>query len=146
VAPLNINRLLHSKCMNSCGFTLVETMVAIVVLTIGILGWMSFQGSTITNRALSREMTRALQVTQARIDELSATAAQRDVNAEDVNGSASGATCTELVDGIAYDFEWWITGFSPNFAQQRFWEVRVETRWGQGQARILELSRIVVGK
>jgi prepilin-type N-terminal cleavage/methylation domain-containing protein len=146
VTPSNMNRRLFAKLAEDQGFTLIETLISLVVLTIGILGWVSFQGTTIRDRTMSREMTRALQVTQARVDALSAAAAQWDASAENVNGAASGATDTVDVDGGAYDLEWWITGFSPSFAQQRFWEVRVEARWGEGQGRLLELSRIVIGK
>lgn len=148
--------LLPNTRLSSGGFTLVEVMVALVVLTVGILGWMTFQGSNAHDRALSQEMTRALQITQAKLDEVSAQVSDWDDTQPNVNGSADGATESLDLEVLRYDSEWWVTGAKPVGAERQFWEVRVATRWGDPvfdadagvvtQSRTLVLSQIVAGK
>jgi len=128
------------------GFTLIEVMVAVVILCVGVLGWMSFQGSTIRNRAVSREMTRALMVTQARLDQVVALAGDWDDTSPDLNASGPCALQTVSLDDFDYDNQCWVAGGKPPGSDRQFWRVRVETTWGEGKSRTLALVRVVAGK
>lgn len=50
------------------GFTLIELMVAMVVLAFGILGFMFLQTRSIEGRLFSREMNRAITIAQQQMD------------------------------------------------------------------------------
>ncbi len=55
--------------MKTCnGFTLVELMISMVVLAVGILGFMFLQARSIEGRVFSREMNRAVSLAQQQMD------------------------------------------------------------------------------
>ncbi len=53
------------------GFTLLEVLVAVILLTIGVTGLSAMELITLRQGALSREMTEAMQLTRAKAEELS---------------------------------------------------------------------------
>ena len=58
---------------NKNGFTLIELMVAMVVLAFGILGFMFLQTRSIEGRVFSREMNRAITIAQQHMEILMGT-------------------------------------------------------------------------
>ena len=58
---------------NKKGFTLIELMVAMVVLAFGILGFMFLQTRSIKGRVFSREMNRAITIAQQHMEILMGT-------------------------------------------------------------------------
>ena len=62
---------LPKKRKNHHGFTLIELMIALVVLAFGILGFLFLQGRAVQGRVFGREMSRATFVAQSNIEELS---------------------------------------------------------------------------
>jgi type IV pilus assembly protein PilV len=52
------------------GFTLIELMIALVVLAFGILGFLFLQGRAVQGRVFAREMSRATFVAQSNMEEL----------------------------------------------------------------------------
>ena len=52
------------------GFTLIEVMVSIIILSIGVLGLAPLMAVSITGNAFSNEATRANVIAQDRIEEL----------------------------------------------------------------------------
>jgi len=58
---------------NNKGFTLIELMVAMVVLAFGILGFMFLQTRSIEGRVFSREMNRAITIAQQHMEILMGT-------------------------------------------------------------------------
>ncbi len=54
----------------SDGFTLIELMIALVVLAFGILGFLFLQGRAVQGRVFAREMSRATFVAQSNMEEL----------------------------------------------------------------------------
>ncbi len=54
----------------SDGFTLIELMIALVVLAFGILGFLFLQGRAVQGRVWAREMSRATFVAQSNMEEL----------------------------------------------------------------------------
>lgn len=58
---------------NDRGFSLIELVIAIFILAIGILGYMSLFGSSIRGTTFSREYTLAATMGQSQIDTLLST-------------------------------------------------------------------------
>ena len=58
------------KKQAQAGFTLIELMVALVVLAFGILGFLFLQGRAVQGRVFGREMSRATFVAQSNMEEL----------------------------------------------------------------------------
>jgi len=54
----------------SDGFTLIELMIALVILAFGILGFLFLQGQAVQGRVFGREMSRATFVAQSNMEEL----------------------------------------------------------------------------
>ncbi|MEW6186120.1 MAG: prepilin-type N-terminal cleavage/methylation domain-containing protein [Thermodesulfobacteriota bacterium] len=52
------------------GFTLIEVLVAMVVLLIGVLGWVGFSWTTTKGTSYSRELNRATFLAQSRMENL----------------------------------------------------------------------------
>ena len=82
------------------GFTLLETMIAMVLLTIGILVMMTMQTSAITGNYRASTMTIASNIASRQIETLR--------NAPFVSGYAGNTyTATDPLTG--YDIEWEVT-------------------------------------
>ena len=58
------------KPRDESGFTLIEVMVSIIILSIGVLGLAPLMAVSITGNAFSNEATRANVIAQDRIEEL----------------------------------------------------------------------------
>ncbi|NDY42719.1 prepilin-type N-terminal cleavage/methylation domain-containing protein [Dissulfurirhabdus thermomarina] len=131
---------------DEAGFTLIETIIAILILTVGILGWMAFQGSTIRQRTFSRELTRGLQVAQGRLDERAAVVSGWDTSK--IGSAACNGTATDTVGAAAYSTRWTSDGDTPMGAAKTFWKVQVETTWrdAAGLTHRVTLDRLVEGK
>jgi len=52
------------------GFTLIEVLVAMLVLMIGVLGWVGFTWTTTKGTTYSRELNRATFLAQSKMEEL----------------------------------------------------------------------------
>lgn len=60
-----LRRIYHQN-----GFTLIEVLVALVVLLFGVLGWIAFTWMTTKGTTYSREVNRATFLVQSKIEEL----------------------------------------------------------------------------
>lgn len=61
---------ISGKKQSQAGFTLIELMIALVVLAFGILGFLFLQGRAVQGRVFGREMSRATFVAQSNMEEL----------------------------------------------------------------------------
>lgn len=68
------------------GFTLVEIMIAITILSIGILSVASMQISAINTNSLANNLTKATTIAQNKIEQL-ISASYNDADLEDKNGN-----------------------------------------------------------
>lgn len=96
---------------NTRGFTLLETMIALMVLTIGILAMMTMQTSAITGNYKASTMTIASSIASRQIETLR--------NAPFVSGHA-GNTYTATDPSTGYGISWavaQVTGIPTNEAQ-----------------------------
>ncbi len=108
------------KIKNNKGFTLIELMVAMVVLAFGILGFMFLQTRSIEGRVFSREMNRCITLAQERMDRLMAAdyddpmlaAGTHPTVAEDTDGVNDGQL-TMRFQNFIYHIVWTITDNVP---------------------------------
>lgn len=128
------------------GFTLVEVLIAIVILAVGILAWMSTQQSAVLTRGQSRTMTVATELVQAKIEDLSSGPAG-------VCGTGSaGCSGQEAVSigGFTYTLQWDLqkmgVGGSGAAALDinAYWEIRVWVIWTYRGERIFSARRVVM--
>lgn len=111
------------------GFTLMDVMVAILVMTIGITGLLAMQMTSMSANARSRELMEATQLCQDKIEELRLVpmpVAFTPPNAAggelvDARGcriiNETRAFCSPLLPGVRYTRNWGSDAIVPN----RFW-------------------------
>jgi len=88
------------------GFTLIEVMIAMVVLLVGILGVMSMQYYSVSGNASSREMRIATGISQQLIEQLKATPYAELASGADPDPVPMNETT--ISSGIDYTMRWWV--------------------------------------
>jgi prepilin-type N-terminal cleavage/methylation domain-containing protein len=83
-------RNLNSKRDFSSGFTLLEVLIAIGILSIGLLGMATLTGSIIGYNRMAREITEATTLAQAKMEELKNEAWGNIQTETEVNLDAAG--------------------------------------------------------
>lgn len=102
----------------AAGFTLVEVIIAVLILSGGILALMRFQGNMLSSSSASREHSEAVLIAQRKIEELRAYAAL--ATTPGVPAYADIATGTDTVAGKTGNFQrtWTVTDNSmPSYKQ-----------------------------
>ncbi len=133
------------------GFTLVEALIAMLILVVAIVGWMGAQDASVSNRGLSRTMTVATELVQSKIEEL----------AEDPGEFCGSPPCNNqqesiVVDGFEYTLTWdmdrqelIVSGSNvdgPLQYARLLWTITVEGSWEYRGTKTRELTRIVADK
>lgn len=116
---------------NHKGFTLVEIMVAMFILTIALLGLISVTVIVIKGNSFSKTITTATTLAKDKLEQLKNT---------DYDSLAGGADTVESI----YTRTWTITNNSPAAGMKTI-QVIVVWDW-QGAARNVNLRSIVAGK
>ena len=88
------------------GFTLIEVMIAMVVLLVGILGVMSMQYYSVSGNASSREMRVATGLSQQLIEQFKATPFAELASGADPDPVPMAETT--ISGGIDYEMRWWV--------------------------------------
>lgn len=127
------------------GFTLVEVLIAVIVLAVGVLAWMSTQQTAVLTRGQGRTMTVATELVQAKIEELSLRPAQF---------CPQGATgCQgleeEKIGGFNYVLEWSLARMEVNDGSdvldtRAYWEIFVKVDWKYRGNKSFSASRIAM--
>ncbi len=118
------------------GFTLLEALIGVLLLSVGILGFMAIQYQSINGRLFSKRMNEAV---------LSGSSAVEERLTEDftqMNGSGTAyrkdggfeATEQDYLDGKAHEISWDIKGWSslttnPNAELGKMKTLSVVTNW-----------------
>lgn len=119
------------------GYTLLEILVALVVLSVGVLGYMALQFQSVSGRAFARSMNTASTAGIARLEEM------RTIDFDQVQGSGAsyrfrsdGTTASEedFESGDAYKIEWNVGDFSgisanPNVRLRELKTIYAVVRW-----------------
>jgi len=85
------------------GFTLVEILIALVVLSVALLSLGTFQVTTLRETSVAKQRTAALITAQSQIDQM-----RNFAQAEDFISLDSGSD-TVVVDGVTYTRNWTVT-------------------------------------
>jgi type IV pilus assembly protein PilV len=129
------------------GFSLIEVMVAILVLAIGILAWAGLQDNNIEGRSTSGRMTTGIELAQSLVEEKAAEALDWSDSHNATNGTES-----LTIDNVVYQMDWTVNKGSGTNGGDLFaggkaiWEVTVDNRWDHfGQHRVY-YERVVIGR
>jgi prepilin-type N-terminal cleavage/methylation domain-containing protein len=97
------------------GFTLVEILVAVTIFSFAVLGLAIGTVTLTRTNADSHSRAAAINVAQARLEELKAmnAATLNALVAACVNQSSAGCNDTFSASGITYDRRWWFAKNSP---------------------------------
>lgn len=127
----------HERRCRRDGFTLLEILVALVVLSIGVLGYMALQFQSVNGRAFARSMNTASAAGIASLEEM------RTIDFDQLQGSGTsyrfrtdGAEATEadFNSGDAYKIEWNVGDFAgisanPNVRLMELKTIYTVVRW-----------------
>jgi prepilin-type N-terminal cleavage/methylation domain-containing protein len=124
------------------GLTLVETLVAMTIFAVAVLGLAIGTVTLTRTNADSRLRATAINVAQARLEELRGmnAATLTALAAACVSMSSSGCNDTFPASGIAYERRWWFTKDSPVVGVNRM-DVRIA--WSDHQSRSLTFGAAV---
>ena len=93
------------RTINKDGFTLVEVMVAMVILLVGMLGVMGMQYYAISGNTSSREIRTATSLSQEIIEQLKGTPYASLANINTTDTPASGKA---ISGGVNFARRWWV--------------------------------------
>jgi type IV pilus modification protein PilV len=122
----------RSASLNSNGFTLIEVLVAMGILSIAILGLAVGATSVIKGNQSSYATAIAVNLAQDKLEELKARPASL----------ASGGPVTDTYDGQTYSRSWTVTNNSPISGMKR---IDVTVTWTDYQTKTVTLSSAVKG-
>lgn len=107
---MNIDLKISRKCL---GFTLIEVMVALIVVAVGLLALASFQGELFSTSSGSKARAEAVSIANTRLEELRADLLSQDISQETAENwyTTYITNSSETIDGnnavftLAYDIE-----------------------------------------
>ncbi|UTF50239.1 prepilin-type N-terminal cleavage/methylation domain-containing protein [Desulfomicrobium sp. ZS1] len=124
------------------GFTIVELLIAGVVISIGILAWAKAQDGGIKNRALSNDITTAVELATAQLEIISLECQSWSAGHTPNNGNSSFE-----IQGVEYDRNWSATSQNNFFPDGNpFWEINVDVTWSHYGQKSVQYRKILVGR
>ena len=122
---------------SSKGFTLLEILVALVILSIGVLGYMAVQFQSVSGRGFAKSLHRAMTTGITNLEEL------RTIDFGQMTGegiayfdriTGLAATQADYDEGRAYKAEWTVADWSnvstnPNCFINELKSIQVVVRW-----------------
>lgn len=113
------------------GFTLIEVLIAIVILSVGLLGMASLTGSIILVNKLNSDLTTATTLSQDKMESIRS----------DAYGSVESETKTDCTPPFdAFQREVTVANDSPASGMKT---VTVKVCWGPSDAHNVELKTII---
>lgn len=130
---------------NERGFTLVELLIAGIIIAVGILAWAKAQNTGIKNRATSSDVSAAIELATARMETLSF-----DIQRWATGHTPTSGTNNTTLQGVTYDLAWnaqTSSGGAHFFPDGNpVWEVTVSVAWSRYGPKSVEYRKIVVGR
>lgn len=117
------------------GFTLVEMLVAAVIIAVGILAWVRTQQTGIQGRTVSNDITTASELAMAKVEEL----------ALECQSSSSVNASSDLVStqGVDYRRVWTVN--SGTILEGRMWKIDITVSWDHFGSQSVSYQRTVLG-
>ena len=123
------------------GFTLVEVLMAITILSVGILAWVSTQNQNLQSRTTSGHLNTAVELAEGWLEEKSA-----EVRGWNASHTSTSNNFQQSVSGIPYTLTWAVTnGDQMVPGGLTFWELDVQVDWTHFGAHSVQFRRIVIG-
>jgi type IV pilus assembly protein PilV len=104
---MSIEKHKHGMNKKQSGFTLIEVMIAVVILAAGILALATMQIVSIRTNAFSTEMTYATMLAQSRFEQF------RNTAYDNVASDTDLIPASEMSKGIPYTVQWTVTDNTP---------------------------------
>ncbi len=134
--PRPLGRM-RQTCRSKKGFTLLEVLIAIVILSIGVLGYMAVQFQSVSSRAFAKTLHRAMTTGITNLEEL------RTLDFAQLGGegieyfdkiTGQVAAETDYDEGKAYKAEWSVADWgnvssNPNCFINEMKSLKVVVRW-----------------
>jgi type IV pilus assembly protein PilV len=127
--------------MDSAGFTLIEVLIAIVILTVGAMGWVMSQNSNLRTRYLSGSLATAQNLARSRVEDLTSTAENRKLS----DGAISYLK-TFVTSSVTYTVNATLNCTLINSASKPVWLITSITSFDKYGPHQVTLEKIVVGK
>ena len=96
------------------GFTLIEFVVALLIFTVGVLGFMKLQGETIRGNAFGQQLTTAISLAQNQAEDL----VQGGVASPSLDFGTHNAA-SQVRSGVTYDLAWTVTSMGSAAAPRQ---------------------------
>jgi len=119
---------------NNRGFTMLEILIATVILTIGLLGVAGLTIGTIKGNLFSKNVTTATVISQKRLEDI-----QRDGYVGATEGNFPAGPDAITMGGVTFSME---TTINPGVPDTNMKEIEVKTSWSNG-TRSVVLSTIL---
>ncbi|MGE4443023.1 MAG: prepilin-type N-terminal cleavage/methylation domain-containing protein [Desulfomicrobium sp.] len=120
------------------GFTIVELLIAAIIIAVGILGWAKAQDGSIKGRAVSNGITTASELGMAKLEQL-ALECQDNAAAEPAGGPED-----IISQGVRYERTWTIEA-DEILDGVSLWKIEVTVSWNHYGPTAIQYQRIVVG-
>lgn len=119
------------------GFTLVELLIAAIIIAVGILGWAKTQDGSIKGRAISNGITTASELGMAKLEQLA-------LECQKNTAPPSGADPVIKTQGVEFTRAWTIEEGSIA-SGVRLRKIDVTVSWTHYGTNSVQYQRIVVG-
>jgi prepilin-type N-terminal cleavage/methylation domain-containing protein len=123
---------------NQKGFTLVELLIAAIIIAVGILGWAKAQDGSIKSRAVSNGITTASELGMAKLEQLA-------LECQDNPAAVAGAQDNITSQGVQYVRTWSISTEGNILDGATLWRIDVVVSWNHYGPTNVQYQRIVVG-
>ena len=127
--------------MKCAGFTLVEVLIAMVILTVGVTGWVMSQNTNIKVRDLSGTLATAQELARSEIEDLITRAHERDMS----EGSLSSLK-TYVFPVMTYTVSSTLNATRMDSDGRAVWLVRATSSFDRYGSHRVILERMVVAQ
>lgn len=129
--------MIHSRCT---GFTLIEVLVSLVILTVGVTGWVMSQTTNVRSRDLSGTLATAQELARSKVEDLISVAQDRN--------RSEGATTTQetfVFPNETYTVSATMNATTLNSEGKPVWLITATTTYDRYGSHNVILERMVVG-
>jgi prepilin-type N-terminal cleavage/methylation domain-containing protein len=126
--------------VSRAGFTLVEVLIALVILTVGVTGWVMSQNTNVKSRDLSGTLATAQELARSKVEDLISTAQERNM----AEGGLSDQE-TFAFPLVAYTVSSTLNATTFNSEGKPVWLITATTTFDRYGSHNVTLERMVVG-